>query len=228
MVFDITSTNNNSVWSDVLHLEALQGGGIQVFDVGEESKKWVTETVESVGSSEQEVIDIDTGTSLDSMGILILSDGNIGGHDRSWLDGTVGNHIEDVHNIMGKAGSLEDGVFLVVVHGEGSSRLLNHTVVDGLICVQNSFVVGVFEGKKGSASGTGLIPGTNIEENLESDCTWNIWGFRNDGDAVFKGGDAHFVVSNSGGLCGVSVDGGQWTGIGNWVEGIIGIWEIPK
>lgn len=124
------------------------------------------------------------------VGNLVHSD--VGSNDGSGFKSAVSHHVEDVDNIVGKAVSLEVGAFLVVVHFEFTAGHLNHTVVDGFVCVQNGFIVGLLDGKKGARCLVSLISSTNIEEDTHINDIRENLGFSEDGDSVLQLRD--FVV----------------------------------
>ena len=156
-----------------------------------------TETVVRESSLEEGVIDQVTSLQVRFKFVLIvhLVHGDVGSNDGSRFKGAVSHHVEDINNIVGKAVSLEVGVFLIIVHFEFTAGHLNHTVVNGFISVQDGFIVGLLDGVEGTRSFVSFISSTDIEEDTHIDNIGEDLRFGNDGDAVFELSD--FVVGGS-------------------------------
>lgn len=81
------------------------------------------------------------------MGVLVLFNTDGGSDGRSGFKSTISNHGENISGIMSKTVSLEVSSFLIIFHFERTTRLLNNTVVNGFIGVQDSLKVGVLDGE---------------------------------------------------------------------------------
>lgn len=191
VIVNTSSDNIDSLGVDVLVLELLKGEGGEVSNVVLKSSEGHTEASESEGSSEEDVIELLASVDdiLDVVRVLVLVLSDVGSDNRSGLESAVSHHSEDVNGIMRQAVSLPVNVLLVVIHSEISSRHLNHSVVDGLVGVEDGLVESVLDGKEGTRVLGGLVTGSDIDENTQIDNTGENGALSEDGDAVGELGD---------------------------------------
>lgn len=64
---------------------------------------------------------------LEFMCVLVLLDSDGGSESRSWFESAVSDDGEDIGDVVSEAVSLEVGGFLVVLHLEGATGLLDDT-----------------------------------------------------------------------------------------------------
>lgn len=148
MVFNTSSSNEDSVGVDVFKLELLEDVSVQVFIVVGGAVEWVSETSVTVGSLEEGIVDQVASLQEGFEFVLVVhfTHGSISSNDGSWLKSAVSDHVEDINDVVSKAVSSEVSAFLVVVHFESTSRHLDHTIVDGFVCIEDGFIVGLLDG----------------------------------------------------------------------------------
>lgn len=193
VVLDTGGTDEDSVGVDVFQLELLEGSGGQVLVVVLEAVEGETQASETVGGVQEVVVDVSAVVLVQVVGVGVLFDADGGSDCGSGLEGTVGHHVEDVDDVVGQAVGLEVGVFLVVFHLEVTSRHLDHSVVDGFVCVEDGFIEGVFDGEERSGSFVGFISDTDVEKDSQIDDVGEDGRFGDDSDAIFK--FSNFVFS---------------------------------
>lgn len=188
VIFNTSSSNEDSVGVDVFKLELLEDVGVQVFIVVGGAVEWVSEASVSVGSLEEGVVDqmASLQQSFEFVLVVHFAHGSISSNDGSWLKSAVSDHVEHINNVVGKAVGSEVGAFLVVIHFEFTSRHLDHTIVDSLICIEDGFIVGLLDGVESSGGLVSLISGTDIEKDTEVNNVGEDLRFGNDGDSVFE------------------------------------------
>ena len=153
VVLNTTGNNKALSWSDVVHDELLKKSSIDVVNVLFQSKSWHTEGVESVCSSEKELLVqgewVELGEMLEEIvRFMVLIPSNVSGEDRSWLKGNVDHHLEHINDIVLNAVSLEESSLLIEIHGHSTTRHLNHTVVNGLVSVFKCLEISILKGQK--------------------------------------------------------------------------------
>lgn len=165
VVIDSGSGDEDFFWGNVLELELLEDVAGEISDVTLKSLEGETESLESVGGSEDGVVEVLTGLQelVEFVGVLVLGLSDLGGDDGSWLESAIGDHGENVNDVVGEGGSVEVGLFLVVLHLEVSSGHLDDTVVDGFVGVEDGLQIGVLDGQERSGGFIGLISGSNVQ-----------------------------------------------------------------
>ena len=99
------------------------------------------------------------------MGVLILFDTDRSSNCRSRLKSAISNNGENISDIMSQAISLEVSSFLVELNFEGSTRLLDNTIIDSFVSVKDSLEISVLNGEQRSGGLIGLITSTNIQQD---------------------------------------------------------------
>jgi hypothetical protein len=155
--------------SDVLHHELLNASGINVINTSSSSESGVSKSVETVSSSKEELVVLIEGVELSEMivklmRLSVLSSSNVSGKDGSGLKSAVDHHLEHIRDVVFDAVSLKVHSLLIVVHGEVSSRHLDHSVVDGLVGVLKSLEVSVLKSEASSRSAGDFISGSDIDQ----------------------------------------------------------------
>jgi len=84
------------------------------------------------------------------MSVLILFDTNGSSDCRSRFKSAISNNGENISDIMSQAISLEVSSFLIILNFEGSTRLLDYTVVDSFVGVEDCLEISVFNGEQRS------------------------------------------------------------------------------
>ena len=150
-----------------------------------------SETSVTVGSLEEGVVDQVASLQEGFEFVLVVhfAHSSISSNDRSWLKSAVSDHVEDINDVVSEAVGSEVSAFLIVVHFESTSRHLDHTIVDGFVCIEDGFIVGLLDGVESTGGLVGLISGTDIEKDTEVNNVGEDLGFGNDGNSVFELGD---------------------------------------
>lgn len=233
VVVNSGSGDEDFFWGNVLELELLEDVAGEISDVALKSLEGETESLESVGGSEDGVVEVLTGLQelVELVGILVLGLSDLGGDDGSWLESAIGDHGENVDDVVGEGGSVEVGLFLVVLHLEVSSGHLDDTVVDGFVGVEDGFQVGVLDGEERSGGFVGLISGSNVQQDTEIDFRGEGGRLSDDGDSVGQFSSLQFGGSDSSGSGLGSSDWSSWVSVGGkevWISLIILIDKIEE
>lgn len=208
MVLNSAGNNKAFTWGDIVHDEVLKKSGIDIVNILGDSKSWHTESVVSVGGSQQHLTRVSEWVEfgqviIEIVRLGILGSSDIAGHDGLWLEGAVDHHLEHIGDIVLNAVSLEVSLLLIVVHGHSSTGHLDHTIVEGLVSVLLSLQVGILDAEKGSRSFVSLISGSNIHHNSHMDSAWEALALGKDGEAIGQISDAVLSWHISGLLWGV-------------------------
>ena len=115
------------------------------------------------------------GIQLVGISIFILP--NTRSHYGSWFEGTIHQHSKEINHIMSEARSFPISHLSIVVHAELTTRHLMHTVIDSLVCVENSLEEGVLDGEETSGGFGGLISGACIDKDAQLNISWDAGGF---------------------------------------------------
>ena len=150
-------------------LEFLDDVSSEVVDVGPVALDGIAKSFASVGSLVDGVLEglvaSEEGLKFVSIGIFVHA--YAGGDEILGLEGAVGNHIEDVDDIVREAVGMVVAVLTVIVHFELTACHLGDAVVDGLAGVYGGLEVGVLEGQHGSAGLLGLVAGAHVDEDAK-------------------------------------------------------------
>jgi len=125
----------------------LDDAGSEVVDVAPETLDGVAQSIFSVGCLVDVILEdlVAAQESFQLVGVGVLVHAHTCGHEVLRLEGTVCDHREHVHNIMGQAVGVVVAVFTVVLHLELASSHLRDAVVHCLTCVYCGFEVCVFK-----------------------------------------------------------------------------------
>lgn len=189
VVFDTGGNDKALSWGNIVHNELLKHSGINVVDVLGETKSWHTKSVVSIGSSQEKFLGVGEWVELGEvvekiMGLGVLRSGNVSSHDRSWLKGDIDHHLEHINGIVLDAVTLEIGSFLIIIHGHGATRHLDHTIVDSLIGMLKSLEISVLESKKSTRGLSGFISGSDIHEEAHVYGSWEALTFSQNGETI--------------------------------------------
>jgi len=189
VVFDSTGNNKALSWGNVVHDKLLKHSSVNVIDVLLESESWHTKGVVTISSSQQKLLLGSEWVELGQVvvkivGLSVLGSSNVRGHDGSWLKSNINHHLEHVNNIVFNALSLEIGSLLIVIHGHGTTRHLDHTIVDSFIGVLEGLQIGVLQGEEGSRCSSSLISGSNVHKESHVYGSWEALTFGQNGESV--------------------------------------------
>lgn len=83
VVIDTSSGDENFAWGDILELELLEDVARKISDVSLESLNWETESLKSVGGSENGIVEILTSLQelVEFVGVLVLGLSDFSGND---------------------------------------------------------------------------------------------------------------------------------------------------
>jgi len=138
---DARAADHDFVGTDVVQLEALQGVGVQVFDVVLQPFQRQAQARQPVGSLEDlvrkmlallEPVRLIVGTLvlfLADLSLLEIGVGYARGGDGPRLQRAVSHHVENVHHVVRQAVRFEVRGFLVVLHVKFAPGHLHHPVV---------------------------------------------------------------------------------------------------
>jgi len=191
MVLDTRSDNEALLGSNVVHNELLEDTGVEVAEVVLHTVSGHTEGVVAVGSAEEVLLVVGEGIVVGQMfvevvSLLVLGLGNVSSKDGTRLKCYINHHLEHIDDIVLDAVSSEVGSFLVVVHLHGTTRHLDHTIVDGLVGVLEGLQVSVLQSEERTRSFWGFISSSDIDKEAHVDASREGLALGEDGKSVVK------------------------------------------
>jgi hypothetical protein len=166
MILYSSSTNNNSLWRDILKLKLLHSISIQILIVRWITKNWHTQSLSTKDSPHNSVCKRTPlfGTLFELMRIRKFLESYSCRVEVSRLQRTINHHVKDINSIMSQTRGLIPHRFSIEIHFQIASRHLDHSIIDSLISISKRLIVTCLYRMNGSRSLWSLISSSNIDQ----------------------------------------------------------------